>query len=234
MEDKILPVHSFVLEGSAILRACFSDSLNVGKPSIKTSFRKYTVHEVTAFLSQLYPMADPERTILRHNCCKIVDIAKYFGCESVIASVKSYLESAPVILTSGVDPLKPMDSVRWFSLAKTLCSKTLDSALVQHLIGNFETLMESITDDQIEDLFSHLSGAIGMKVAKARDKIFRGKIYVGICPKNKCSSCSAACFGLQSNYVLDFGPGEKVSSWLHCRNCNSDHSLDYSTVKPQK
>lgn len=218
VQGTVLPVHSAFFYQSSILQSCFTDTTNMGRPQLESCFRRYHVSHVGAFLCQLYPAADPERTILKNHCRQIVELAIHLECESVVRSVRSYLEDVPGVVLDDLKSFEALKFEKWFSAVAKLRSQKLEGCLVEFMCTWFDTIVSKFSDVEMSSILSNLSGLSVLHLLKGRDKFLRKEVSVRVEQGSSCTKCHHTVFSPIETYKSNRDGLLWSKSWT-CPRC---------------
>lgn len=190
MKNAVLPVHSVLLYGSTTIQHHLANVANDEMPRVEGCFADYEVDEVDAFLSQLYPAADPERKVLERTCCEVMELALHFGCESVLDSALSYIFEVPQFVHQCFEDYNPEKIAKWFSVSLKTKSRPMHDFLEDTLFQNFEDLKRDLSGEDLASLLSSLPPASVLDLLRdARISKSESEFEMKLDHCTNCTSC---------------------------------------------
>lgn len=230
VQNITLPVHSVLFYESDILQGCFTETTNEGRPQIESCFTKYKVDVVDAFLSQLYPSADPSRRLLDAHFYEVMEMGIHLDCGSVIASTKKYtegvLELEEGLYFANFSECEAVEVMEWFTLVEKIESEPLSRSLMSNFCCSFNDLLKKFSDDELTSILSKLSGEMRLELFLSIDNQIKEKKKVTLYQKNACTSCQEEGMKMIQTWKVNFKDSYR-SLDCHCAKCEEKFKISF-------
>lgn len=226
VEKLVLPVHSIFFYQSSILWGCFTDTVNLSRPQIEACFSKYKAEDVDAFLCQLYPTADPDKSVFRCYCYEIMEIAVHLECQSVVESAITYMEEVPSILAKEFEDIQHSRMEKWFLMAKRISSPKLDKLLATILCESFDKMQGSFSSNQLASILSCIPGESVLQLVMSKDNQLKKRVELRLEHNASCASCENENYKRVKTWAFKKSEYVPPLTWS-CPKCKDKFRLSF-------